>query len=259
MKLIQNLFCLKMGKLEGNVILLSAAAQGIGRASALAFAAEGAIVHATDINFEKLKEIESPGKIFIHKLDVTKKNEIEELVKSIGDVDVLFNVAGFVHHGSILDTTEDEWDFTMNLNVKSMFMMIKACLPRMIERKKGNVINMSSVAGPKLGVVVRGVYCASKAAVVGLTKSVAADFSKYNIRCNCIQPGTIDTPSLNDRINKNAKMNPAEAKKMFADRVPSGRFGSAEEVAKLAVYLASDDSSYVNGSEYVIDGGWSLI
>lgn len=175
------------------------------------------------------------------------------------DVDVLFNVAGFVHHGSILDTTEDEWDFTMNLNVKSMFMMIKACLPRMIERKKGNVINMSSVAGPKLGVVVRGVYCASKAAVVGLTKSVAADFSKYNIRCNCIQPGTIDTPSLNDRINKNAKMNPAEAKKMFADRVPSGRFGSAEEVAKLAVYLASDDSSYVNGSEYVIDGGWSLI
>lgn len=248
-----------MGRLDGKVILLSAAAQGIGRASALAFAEEGATVHATDINFEKLKEIESPGKIHVHQLDVTNKSAIEEIVKKIGPIDVLFNVAGFVHHGTILETTEEEWDFTMNLNVKSMFMMIKACLPSMMERSSGNIINMSSVAGPKLGVVLRGAYCASKAAVVGLTKAVAADYSVYNVRCNCIQPGTIDTPSLNERINQNARMEPAAAKKMFADRVPSGRFGNAEEVAKLAVYLACDDSSYVTGSEYVIDGGWSLM
>lgn len=249
-----------MGRLDGKVILLSAAAQGIGRASALAFAAEGAVVHATDINVEKLKEIESAGRIHIHKLNVMNKTEIDELAAKIGYVDVLFNVAGFVHHGSILDTTEDEWDFTMNLNVKSMFMMAKAFIPSMMKDSKGgNIINMSSVAGPKLGVVLRGAYCASKAAVVGLTKSIAADYSVYNIRCNCIQPGTIDTPSLNDRINQNAKMEPTAAKKMFADRVPSGRFGTAEEVAKLAVYLASDDSSYVTGCEYVIDGGWSLM
>lgn len=248
-----------MGRLDGKVVLLSAAAQGIGRASALAFASEGAVVHATDINVEKLKEIESPGKIFIHKLDVTSKAEIEELAAKVGKVDVLFNVAGFVHHGNILDTTEEQWDFTMNLNVKSMFMMCKVFLPDMIKRSSGNIINMSSVAGPKLGVVLRGAYCASKAAVVGLTKSIAADFSINKIRCNCIQPGTIDTPSLNDRINKNARMEPEAAKKMFADRVPSGRFGTAEEVAKLAVYLASDDSSYVTGCEYVIDGGWSLM
>ena len=248
-----------MGRLDGKTIFITAAAQGIGRASALAFASEGATVHASDINLEKLKEIESAGSIVVHKLDVTNKQQIDDVAAKVGTVDVLFNVAGFVHHGTVLDTTEDEFDFTMNLNVKSMFMLIKAFLPGMMDKKAGNIINMSSVAGPKLGVVLRGVYCASKAAVVGLTKSVAADFSKYNVRCNCIQPGTIDTPSLNDRINKNARMGAEAAKKMFADRVPSGRFGSAEEVAKLAVYLASDDSSFVTGCEYVIDGGWSLL
>ena len=248
-----------VGRLEGKVIVLTAAAQGIGRASALAFAAEGATVHATDVNEEKLKEIEGIEGIVTHRLDVTDPEAIVALAAELGCVDVLFNVAGFVHHGGILDTTDAEWDFTMNLNVKSMFRMIKAFLPAMIERKSGNIINMSSVAGPKLGVVHRGVYCASKAAVVGLTKSVAADYSHANVRCNCIQPGTIDTPSLNARIDQNKRMTPEEARKMFADRVPSGRFGTAAEVAKLAVYMASDDSSYVNGTEYVIDGGWSLI
>ncbi|CAK8671438.1 unnamed protein product [Clavelina lepadiformis] len=247
-----------MGRLSGKVAVLSAAAQGIGRASALAFANEGALVYATDINYEKLKEIEKPGSIIIHQLDVTNKQKIEEFAATIPKVDVLFNVAGFVHHGSLLDCDENDWDRTMTINVKSMYFMCHAFLPKMIEAGKGSIINMSSVCSSRIGAVLRCAYGTSKAAVVGLTKSIAADFSKQGIRCNCVQPGTIDTPSLNDRINKNVQMDPADARKMFQARTPAGRFGTAEEVASMVVYLASDESVFVTGGEYVIDGGWSL-
>nr|CAB3225340.1 3-hydroxybutyrate dehydrogenase type 2-like [Phallusia mammillata] len=248
-----------MGRLEGKVCVVTAAAQGMGRASVLAFAEEGAIVYASDINLEKLKEIEKPGSIFVSKLDVTDRAAIDKYVATLPNVDVLFNVAGIVITGSVLDCTDKEWDLTMNVNVKSMFHMIQTILPKMLEAGKGSIINMSSVASNRLGVYLRCVYQTSKAAVTGLTKSVAADYIKEGIRCNCIQPGTIDTPSLNARIASNAKMDPIESKKMFEARTPAKRFGTAEEVAKLAVYLASDESVYVTGGEHVIDGGWSLI
>lgn len=248
-----------MGRLDKKIVVVTAAANGIGRASALAFCAEGATVYATDIDLVKLKEIEQPGRIIVSKLDVTNKTAIEEFAKTIDHIDVLFNVAGFVHHGALLDTEESDWDFTMNVNIKSMFLMCKAFLPKMIQGGGGSVINMSSVVGVKIAAVVRFAYQTSKAAVVGLTKSIAADYSKDKIRCNCIQPGTINTPSLNHRINNNAKMSPDEALKMFEARTPAGRFGRPEEVAQLAVYLASDESAYVTGGEHIIDGGWSLV
>ncbi|KAG8593081.1 hypothetical protein GDO81_000717 [Engystomops pustulosus] len=178
-----------MGRLDGKVILLSAAAQGIGHAAAIAFAKEGAKVIATDINEEKLKSLESYEGIQTRVLDVTKKEQIEKLCQEIDRIDVLFNVAGFVHHGTILDCEEADWDFTMNLNVRSMYLMIKTFLPKMLAQKSGNIINMSSVASSIKGVVNRCVYSTSKAAVIGLTKSVAADFIEQGIRCNCICPG----------------------------------------------------------------------
>ncbi|KAI4905856.1 hypothetical protein NFI96_021767, partial [Prochilodus magdalenae] len=245
-----------MGRLEGKVIVLSAAAQGIGRAAAIAFAKEGALVTATDINGEKLKELDGTPGIKTKVLDVTKKDQVEALAKEFDRVDVLFNVAGFVHHGTILDCEEKDWDFTMNLNVRSMYLMIKAFLPKMLAQKSGNIINMSSVASSIKGVVNRCVYCTSKAAVIGLTKSVAADFIEQGIRCNCICPGTVDTPSLRERIQ--ARPDPEQAFKDFMDRQKTGRLCTAEEVAHLCVYLASDESAYVTGTEHVIDGGWSL-
>jgi len=248
-----------MGRLDGKIIVITAAANGIGRASALAFHAEGAIVYASDVDLVKLREIEQPGRLICNKLDVTDKNAIEEYANSIEKVDVLFNVAGYIHHGSLLDTEEKDWDLTMNINIKSMFLMCKAFLPKMIAGGGGSIINMSSVVGVKIAAVVRFAYQTSKAAVVGLTKSIAADYSKDKIRCNCIQPGTINTPSLNDRINKNAKMSPEEALKMFEARTPAGRFGRPEEVAHIAVFLASDESAFVTGGEHIIDGGWSLV
>lgn len=245
-------------RLSGKKVLVTAAAQGIGRASAVAFAKEGAEVIATDINMEKLNELKEINGITVKKLNVMNKPEIEALSKEIGRIDILFNVAGFVHHGTVLDCTEEAWDFSMQLNVKSMFLMIKAFLPSMLDHGKGNIINMSSVAAVKKGVPVRCVYQTTKAAVVGLTKSVAADFCSKGIRCNCIMPGTVDTPSLRDRITTNSKMDQEESMKMFQSRSPVGRFGSADEIAKLAVYLASDESDYVNGTEMIIDGCWSL-
>ncbi|KAJ1217400.1 hypothetical protein NDU88_004994 [Pleurodeles waltl] len=245
-----------MGRLDGKIIVLSAAAQGIGRATAIAFAREGATVIATDVNEAKLKELEGYSGIQTRVLDVTKKEQIEQLAKEIEKVDVLVNIAGFVHHGTILDCSEADWDFTMNLNVRSMYLMIKEFLPKMLARKCGNIINMSSVASSIKGVVNRFVYSASKAAVIGLTKSVAVDFIDQGIRCNCICPGTVDTPSLRERIQ--ARPDPEQALKDFLARQRTGRMATAEEVAHLCVYLASDESAYVTGNEHIIDGGWSL-
>lgn len=245
-----------MGRLDGKVILLSAAAQGIGEAAAIAFAKEGAKVIATDINEEKLKALESHKGIQTRVLDVTKKEQIEKLCQEIDRIDVLVNVAGFVHHGSILDCEEADWNFTMNLNVRSMYLMIKTFLPKMLAQKSGNIINMSSVASSIKGVVNRCVYSTSKAAVIGLTKSVAADFLEQGIRCNCICPGTVDTPSLRERIQ--ARPDPEQALKDFLARQKTGRMATAEEVAHLCVYLASDESAYVTGNAHIIDGGWSL-
>ncbi|KAM4706431.1 dehydrogenase/reductase SDR family member 6 isoform 1-T2 [Discoglossus pictus] len=245
-----------MGRLDGKVIVLSAAAQGIGRAAAIAFAKEGAQVIATDINESKLKELDSYKGIQTRVLDVMKKEQIETFCKEIDRIDVLFNVAGFVHHGTILDCEEADWDFTMNLNVRSMYLMIKTFLPKMLAQKSGNIINMSSVASSIKGVANRCVYSTSKAAVIGLTKSVAADFIEQGIRCNCICPGTVDTPSLRERIQ--ARPDPEKALKDFLARQRTGRMATAEEVAHLCVYLASDESVYVTGNEHIIDGGWSL-
>ncbi|KAL2097493.1 hypothetical protein ACEWY4_006700 [Coilia grayii] len=245
-----------MGRLGGKVIVLSAAAQGIGKASAIAFAKEGAHVVATDINGEKLKELNGVPGIRTKVVDVTDRDQVEALAKELDQVDVLFNVAGYVHHGSILDTDEKDWDFTMNVNVRSMFLMIKAFLPKMLAKKSGNIINMASVASSIKGVVDRCVYSTSKAAVIGLTKSVAADYIDKGIRCNCVCPGTVDTPSLRDRIQ--ARPNPEQALKDFLARQKTGRMCTAEEVAHLCVYLASDESAYVTGTEHIIDGGWRL-
>ncbi|XP_010897401.1 3-hydroxybutyrate dehydrogenase type 2 [Esox lucius] len=245
-----------MGRLDGKVIVLSAGAQGIGRAAAIAFAKEGAQVTATDINAEKLKELDGLPGIKTKVVDVTKKDQVEALAKEFDRVDVLLNVAGFVHHGSILDCKEEDWDFTMNINIRSMYLMIRAFLPKMLAKKSGNIINIASVVSSIKGVANRFVYGTSKAAVIGLTKSIAADFLQQGIRCNCVCPGTVDTPSLRERIQ--AQPDPGQALKDFMARQKTGRLCTAEEVAYLCVYLASDESAYVTGTEQIIDGGWRL-
>uniref|UniRef100_A0A671S6Q8 Dehydrogenase/reductase SDR family member 6 n=1 Tax=Sinocyclocheilus anshuiensis TaxID=1608454 RepID=A0A671S6Q8_9TELE len=242
-----------MGRLDGKVIVLSAAAQGIGKASAIAFAKEGAQVTATDINGEKLKELDGIPGIKTKVVDVTKKDQVGALAKDFDYVDVLFNVAGFVHHGSILECEESDWDFTMNVNVRSMYLMIKAFLSWHITLPPLSPVWLMV----KLDKFVnRCVYSTSKAAIIGLTKSVAADFLEQGIRCNCICPGTVDTPSLRQRIQD--RPDPEQAFKDFMARQKSGRLCTAEEVAHLSVYLASDESAYVTGTEAIIDGGWRL-
>ena len=243
-------------RLAGKTILLTAGAQGIGRASALAFAGEGAHVIATDIDEEKLAELSGVDGIETRLLDVTDPAAIEAAARDASAPDVLFNCAGFVHHGSVLTTGEEEWRFSMTLNVDSMYRMIRAFLPGMIERGGGSIINMSSVASSIRGLPDRFVYGTTKAAVIGLTKSVAADCIRDGIRCNCICPGTVETPSLEDRIA--AFDDPVQARREFIARQPLGRLGTADEIASLAVWLASDESSYATGTAFVVDGGVSL-
>ena len=244
------------GRLQGKTALVTAAAQGIGRATALAFAREGATVIATDVNMDKLDEIASTPGVSVRKLDVTDGAAIAALAKDIPTPHVLVNCAGFVHHGTILDCTMKDWDFSFNLNVRSMYLVIQALLPRMLDNAGGSIINIASVAGSIKGIPNRFVYGASKAAVIGLTKSIAIDYVKRGIRCNAVCPGTIDTPSLGDRIN--AFADPAQARKDFIARQPMGRLGNAEEIGNMCVYLASDDSVFMTGQTVIIDGGFSL-
>lgn len=241
------------GRLSGKKIIVTAAAQGIGRACVEAYQAEGAYVIATDINQEKLDDLSNLSNVETHLLDVLNLKDISRTAKEIGNVDVLFNCAGFVHHGSILDCDETAWDFSFELNVKAQYRMIRAFLPSMLSNGGGSIINMASVCSSVKGIVQRAVYGASKAAVIGLTKSVSADYLRDGIRCNCICPGTVQSPSLDDRIN--AFEDPIQARKDFIARQPLGRLGNAEEIAAIAVYLASDESAYTTGQPFIIDGG----
>ena len=242
--------------LAGKRALVTAAAQGIGRATALAFAAEGAEVTATDINLDRLEELVGTPGIAVRRLDVLDAQAVNSLAAELPPLDVLCNVAGYVHHGSILDCPEEDWDFSFDLNVKSMYRMIRAFLPAMLDAAGGSIINMASVASSLRGLPNRCVYGASKAAVIGLTKSVAADFIQQGIRCNCICPGTIESPSLDERIN--AFADPVAARKAFIARQPIGRLGKAEEIAGMAVYLASDVAAYTTGTAMIVDGGVTL-
>jgi 2-keto-3-deoxy-L-fuconate dehydrogenase len=242
--------------LAGKRALVTAAAQGIGRATALAFAAEGAEVTATDINLDRLEELVGTPGIAVRRLDVLDAQAVNSLAAELPPLDVLCNVAGYVHHGSILDCPEEDWDFSFDLNVKSMYRMIRAFLPAMLDAAGGSIINMASVASSLRGLPNRCVYGASKAAVIGLTKSVAADYIQQGIRCNCICPGTIESPSLDERIN--AFADPVAARKAFIARQPIGRLGTAEEIAGMAVYLASDVAAYTTGTAMIVDGGVTL-
>lgn len=243
-------------RLAGKTAFVTAAAEGIGRACAEAFAAEGAEVLATDINADKLAELDGVSGITTRRLDVLDPAAIQALAAEIVAPAILLNCAGFVHHGSILEATEEQWEFGFDLNVRSQFRMIKAFLPGMIAAGGGSIINMASVSGSISGVPVRLVYGATKAAVIGLTKSVARDFIGQGIRCNAIAPGTVQSPSLDDRIA--AFDDPVQARKDFIARQPLGRLGEAREIAALAVYLAGDESAYTTGSIMVADGGLTL-
>ena len=244
------------GRLNGKTALITAAAQGIGRATAAAYAREGASVIATDIKLDALGDLAVIPGIKVRKLDVTDEAAITALVSDIPTPSILVNCAGFVHHGTILDCTQKDWDFSFNLNVRSMYWVIKACLPRMLANGGGSIINIASVAGSIKGIANRFVYGASKAAVIGLTKSIAIDYIKQGIRCNAVCPGTIDTPSLGDRIN--AFADPVQARKDFVARQPMGRLGKAEEIGDLCVYLGSDDTVFMTGQTVILDGGITI-
>ena len=243
-------------RLTGKSALVTAAGQGIGWASALALAAEGAHVLATDLHPTGLEALRGVANIQCQVLDATNKAEIGQLVDGMAGVDVLFNCAGFVHNGNILQATDDEWEFAFELNVRSQFHMIQAVLPRMLAAGGGSIINMASVCSSIKGLPNRFIYGTSKAAVIGLTKSVAADFVGQGIRCNAIAPGTVDTPSLQERIN--SYPDPAQARRDFVARQPMGRLAKAEEIAPIVVFLASDESRFASGQVFSIDGGMTI-
>lgn len=239
-------------------VLITAAAQGIGRASVLAFQAAGAHVIATDLHIEALQDI--PG-IQALQLDVTDSSAIDSIRQQVGTIDVLFNCAGYVHSGALLDCDEQAWQFSFDLNVTAMYRMIRAFLPGMLAAGGGSIVNMASVASSVKGVPNRFAYTASKAAVIGLTKSVATDYVSKGIRCNAICPGTVDSPSLRQRIAEQAReqgRTEAEVYQAFVDRQPMGRIGTPEEIARLALYLACDASAYTTGGVHIIDGGMSV-
>jgi 2-keto-3-deoxy-L-fuconate dehydrogenase len=245
------------GRLEGKIAVVTGAGQGIGRATAIAFADEGAVVWATDINEQSLAAVghDRPG-LRTHRLDVRESKDVIDLAAEVGALDVLFNCAGYVHHGTILDCAEKDWDFSFDLNVKSMYRTCRAFLPAMLKAGKGSIINMSSAASSIKAAPNRFVYGSTKAAVIGLTKAIAADFIRQGIRCNAICPGTVQSPSLDQRI---AALGDVEkVRSEFVARQPMGRIGRPEEIAALAVYLASDESSYCTGQSHIIDGGFSL-
>jgi 2-keto-3-deoxy-L-fuconate dehydrogenase len=244
------------GRLSGKTAFVTAAAQGMGQAAALAFAREGARVWATDINAQQLKSLEGKDGIRTRPLDVTDEAAIARIAQEVGDLDVLFNCAGIVHNGSILDATVKDWDEGFNVNVKSIFLVTRAFLPGMLKRGRGSIINMSSVASSVHGLPNRFVYGATKAAVVGLTKAIAADYVRRGVRCNAVCPGTVDTPSLQQRINANP--DPVQARKDFITRQPMGRLGTVDDITGLLVFLASDESLFITGLAHSIDGGMTI-
>src|SRR5947209_7538188 len=250
------------GRLQSKLALVTAAGQGIGRAIADAFISEGATVVATDVDEKKLDGLNSRARL---RLDVRSTDAVETLVKNIraelGSPDVLVNCAGYVHHGSVLDCSEQDWDFSFDLNLKSMHRTIRAFLPGMLQRKAGSIVNISSAVSSIRAVPNRYVYGATKAAVIGLTKAIAADFIKHGIRANAVCPGTIESPSLEDRIKTISQATGkslAEVEKDFIDRQPMGRLGNADEVAALVLFLASDEASYITGQAHLVDGGMAL-
>ena len=245
------------GRLEGKKIVVTAAGQGIGKATAIAFHNEGAHVIATDLNEKTLADLnkEYPNNK-IKTLDSTDNKAILDFVKTLDEVNVLFNAVGFVHHGTILDCEEKDWDFSFDVNIKSMYFMCKAILPLMVKQNGGSIINVSSIASSLKGLPNRFVYGASKAAIIGLTKSIASDFVKQNIRCNSIAPGTVFSPSWQDRVNQSP--DPVQAKKDFIARQPMGRLGTAEEIASMAIYLAGDESTFTTGNTFSVDGGMTI-
>ena len=242
-----------MQRLSGKKAFVTAAGQGIGRRVAEMFAAEGASVIATDLNGDLLDDLNG---IETSVLDVTNGAAVKAAIEAAGKLDVLFNCAGFVHNGSMLECSEEDWDFSFNLNVRSMYHTTKAALPAMLESGGGSIINMSSVASSLKGVPNRFIYSTTKAAVIGLTKSVAADFISTGVRCNAICPGTVESPSLHDRLRATGDYE--AAMKDFVARQPMGRLGRTEEIGNLAVYLASDESAFTTGQTHIVDGGWAL-
>jgi 2-keto-3-deoxy-L-fuconate dehydrogenase len=247
---------LPMERLSGKRVLITAAGQGIGRATAELFAAQGAQVIATDINEASLKGLDAMRGVTALKLDVTNGDAVAAVVADIGPLDVLFNCAGYVAGGTILECDEKDWDFSFDLNVKAMYRLIRLTLPAMLKKGGGSIINMSAVASSLKGVPNRFVYCASKAAVIGMTKAIAADFVTQGVRCNAICPGTVDSPSLHDRLRATGDYEKALSD--FVARQPMGRLGTATEIAELALYLGSDASSFTTGQTHAIDGGWAI-